>query len=150
MGRSTGSDSLPDARGVAVADLNGDGALDLVIHNHHHAPTIYLNRLAPRRWLVVDLEGAGLNRDAVGAVVRLDLGDRTLTRVVTAGSGYASQSPFPVHFGLGDVEEDAVQALEVTWPDGRTQRIPGSELGGLHGILRLVQHTRRPRPEQIR
>lgn len=129
---------------MAVADLNGDGALDLVINNNDHAPTIYVNRLAPRRWLAVDLEGGGANRDAVGATVRLRLGDRTLTRVVTAGTGYASQSPFPVHFGLGDPDDGEVGDLEVTWPDGRTQHIPRSEVSsGLNQTLRLVQEPRR-------
>ncbi len=44
-----------------------------------------------------------------------------------AGSGYASQSAFPLHFGIGDAER--VEAVEITWPSGRVARLDGEALG---------------------
>ncbi|MCP3963360.1 MAG: hypothetical protein GY719_36440 [bacterium] len=121
-----------DGRGVAVADFDGDGRLDLAINNNNSRPTIYDNRLPAGNWLRLELVGSESNRDAVGAKAQLSFrtGDgavRTLTRWVEAGSGYASQSAFPLHFGLGDAS--AVEAVEITWPSGRVARIEGGDLG---------------------
>ena len=135
IARPAGADGVLDGRGVAVADFDGDGRLDLAINNNNSRPTIYSNRLAAGHWLRFELVGAASNRDAVGARVQLTFRtagtpgggrSRTLTRWVEAGSGYASQSAFPVHFGLGDATR--VEAVEITWPSGATARIDGSDL----------------------
>ena len=54
---------------------------------------------------------------------------KTMLRQVEAGSSYASQSDFAVHFGLGDATE--IEALEVLWPDGDKQVLTGGQLDGL-------------------
>ncbi len=131
MARPAGAAGIRDGRGVAVADLDADGRLDLVINNNAAPPTVLLNR-APRsasggHWLSLLLTGgAGSNRDAVGARVRLTAGGRAQTRVVEAGSGYASQSSHELHFGLASAEW--IDGLEITWPSGRVQTIDGADL----------------------
>ena len=61
-----------------------------------------------------------------------------VTRSVEAGSGYASQSMLPVHFGLGAA--DAVEAVEICWPSGLVQRIEGESLrAALGGVNRRVR-----------
>ncbi len=147
VARPSGSDSIRDGRGVGVADLDGDGRLDLAINNNNAAPTIYLNHLSPgRHWLRVEVEGDGVrsNRDAVGARVALTVrtaggASKTMTRWVGAGSGYAAQSAFAVHFGLGAAT--GAEALEVTWPSGSTRRLDAAELDalGVDRVLRLVE-----------
>jgi len=124
---------------VAVADFDGDGRLDLVMNNNNETPVLYLNNLK-RSGRGVELKlvgGAGSNRDAVGARVRLTAGGKTMTRSVEAGSGYASQSMLPVHFGLGAAE--VVEAVEVRWPSGRVQRIDGERLRDLTGAGRPLR-----------
>ena len=144
VARPTGSDCVKDSRGVAVADFNGDGRLDMVINNNNETPTLYLNDLK-RSGNAVELKlvGAGgdadglrSTRDALGACVRLTAGGKTMTRQVEAGSGYASESMRPLHFGLGPA--DHIDAVEITWPSGRVQRIEGEELKTLVGVNRLV------------
>lgn len=147
MARPTGTDALPDGRGVAVADLDGDGGLDLVIQNNGAPPTIYRNRVARRagRWTAFELEGRISNRDAVGARVALTLRqtrsgeptETTLLRVVEAGSGYASQSPHRLHFGLGP--EPRLEALDLVWPSGARQRWNGEELAALDPVGRTIR-----------
>jgi hypothetical protein len=138
IGRASGSDSIRDARGVGVADLNRDGRLDLVINNNNKPPTIYLNELQDEHnWLQIELVGNKSNRDAVGARVRLTVAGKTLTRLVGSGSGYASQSMLPLHFGLGTAER--VEALEIHWPSGRVDRLEGDDLAALGELNRRVR-----------
>ena len=75
------------------------------------------------------------SRDALGAVVRLTAGGKTMTRQVEAGSGYASESMRPLHFGLGGA--DHVDAIEITWPGGFVQRLEGRSLAAV-GVNRLM------------
>ena len=144
VARPTGADSAKDGRGVAIADFNGDGRLDIVINNNNETPTLYINNLR-RSGNAVELKLVGAvgddnvhvrsTRDALGAVVRLTAGGKTLTRQVEAGSGYASESMRPLHFGVGDA--DHVDAIEITWPGGRVQRIEGERLAAV-GVNRLM------------
>jgi hypothetical protein len=129
-----GCDALEDGRGVAVADFNGDGRLDVVISNNNGRPTIYVNNQARAgNWLRIDLAGPGpgCTRDPLGArvdvVVDRPGGPRTMTRWVEAGAGYASQSEFTLHFGLGDAQ--ALESLSVSWPGRPARRFTREELG---------------------
>jgi hypothetical protein len=138
VARPTGSDSIKDGRGVAVADFNGDGKLDLIINNNNAAPTIYLNALKNvGRCIEMKLVGTRSNRDAVGARVRLGVAGQTLTRQVEAGSGYASEAMLPVHFGLGD--SASIESVEITWPDGFVQRFKGAQIDPFINRMVLIE-----------
>jgi len=138
VARPTGSDCVKDSRGVAVADFNGDGRLDMVINNNNETPMLYVNNLRKSGNAVeLKLVGTRSNRDAIGAHVRLTAGGKTMMRQVEAGSGYASESMLPVHFGLGDA--DKIEAVEINWPSGLVQRIEGERLNAALGVNRLVR-----------
>ncbi|MCA1816488.1 MAG: ASPIC/UnbV domain-containing protein [Acidobacteria bacterium] len=126
---ATGADDIRDARGMAVADFDNDGDLDIVINNNpgdsgraEQAQAVLLrNNTGERRnWLAVELRGTSSNRDAVGAVVTVESGGGKQLRYVTAGSGYASQQSARLYFGLGD--QTQVNSLTVRWPGGLVQR----------------------------
>lgn len=126
IARPTGSDSVKDGRGVAVADFNRDGRLDLVMNTNNETPVLYLNNLKKSgNAIELKLVGIESNHDAIGAYVRLTSGGKTMTRQVEAGSGYASQMMLPVHFGLGSA---SVDEIEIRWPSGLVQRIQGQKL----------------------
>lgn len=127
MARAIGADVRLDARGVAAADLDRDGRIDLVIANNNAPPTILMNYLATAgRWLELELVGSRSNHDAVGAEVRLTVGGRTMIRTVQAGSGYSAQSAHTLHFGLAQAAE--LDSLEVRWPSGGTEQYSGEAL----------------------
>ena len=154
VARPAGADEVEDSRAVVPVDLDGDGTLDLVLGNNDAEPTVYFNRLAAAgNWLELDLVGTRSNRDAVGAVVRatvrLPEGDRILMRQVEAGSGYASQSPSTLHFGLGSA--DHVEEIEIRWPGGAVERFgPAAGTGVVEAGQRLFvvegSGTLRPHP----
>lgn len=109
--------------GAAVADLDGDGQLELLIAHGEQAPqplSLFIGEPRGHHWLRIrPLTAAGA--PARGAVVRLWAGDRLQMRAICGGSGYLCQMEPVAHFGLGRAE--SVDRVEVRWPDGTVQRI---------------------------
>jgi len=130
VARPTGADGIKDGRGVAVADFNGDGKLDLVINNNNMSPTLYLNEVK-RSGNAVEMKLEGKmpsNRDAIGAQVLLTIGGKTLMRQVEAGSGFAAEGMRPIHFGLGSAAK--IEAVEIRWPSGLVQKFDSKQTDG--------------------
>jgi enediyne biosynthesis protein E4 len=112
------------ARGAAYADFDLDGDLDLVVTTNNGPARVFRNDGGRNHALRVSLRGTTSNRDGIGARVTITLADGTRQwSMMKTGSSYLSQSEIPVTFGLGPA--GVVQAIEVTWPDGRVERLPG-------------------------
>ena len=110
------------SRGVAFGDLDNDGDVDIVINNIDGAPNVLRNDGGNRlNWLLVHLIGKGMNRSAIGAIVRLRLGQHTEMELVQSGSSYLSQSDKRLHFGLGSAS--FADQVDVTWPDGTATKL---------------------------
>jgi len=109
------------SRGLATADFDNDGDLDLLVTNLDHSPVLLRNDGGNRRhWLRVKLIGSASNRAGYGARVRVVAAGLSQTAEARAGSSYLSSHDPRLHFGLGDAAR--VDLVEVHWPSGRVQK----------------------------
>jgi hypothetical protein len=107
-------------RGLAFADFDRDGDLDLLLTTNNGPAYLYRNdQLAGNKSIRFRLVGTKSNRDGIGATVQIFAGGLTQSRMVKSGSSYLSQSELPVTFGLE--KRDRVDRVVVQWPSGRTE-----------------------------
>lgn len=120
--KDAGVAELPPTYQAAWADYDRDGDLDLV-----SAGKLFQNQGAPgNRWITMTLRGDGkrVNRLAIGAQVRIRVGDKILSRQVEAGTGEGNQNDLTLHFGLGADKTKTFDA-EIVWPGGVRQTVKG-------------------------
>jgi hypothetical protein len=136
---SCGASNAGYSIGVAYADYDNDGRLDLVGGNFNDAYYLYRNITADAgNWLSVKLTGAGhVNRDAVGALALLDLSNGLqLRRRVHIGSSIGADHQRRLHFGLGDATP---VNLTVHWPDGVSQIIANPPINEFVSLVHPAQ-----------
>lgn len=111
-------------RGSAFADIDADGDLDVLIAASSSSPRLLRNdQQTGHHWLRLKLVGGLCNRDALGATVRVQVGDQLLRREVNPTRSYLSQSELPVTFGLGAATR--IDKVVIRWPGGATQELAG-------------------------
>ncbi len=132
MAAAAGFATVEPCTSLVAFDSDLDGDLDLLMPSL--AGTLHLleNQLnAPGQgYLIVRPRMPGMNRRAIGAVVRISLADgTTMTRLITAGTSFAGQQPAEAFFGLGNASD--VETVRVTWPDGTTStmhNVPANQI----------------------
>ncbi|MEX2444818.1 MAG: CRTAC1 family protein [Alkalispirochaeta sp.] len=121
-----GAAAEPDGlgTGAAVADLNGDGVLELLIahgEEEQQPLSLFSSPAASRGNYLRVAPLTDFGAPARGAIVHLYAGDHRQVRAVDGGSGYLCQMEPVAHFGLGGRRE--VDAVDIIWPGGRRRRI---------------------------
>jgi hypothetical protein len=107
-------------RGVAFADFDNDGFMDVVVANNGDAPLLLHNSGGNgNHFLNLRLTGTKSNRDAIGARIRVLAGTMSQIREIAGGGSYLSQSDLRANFGLGGAKR--AEIVEVTWPSGQRQ-----------------------------
>jgi len=144
---SWGLDKHSFGNGAAYADLDGDGALDLIVNNTDEEAFVYRNNARTldkgNHYLQVKLEGEGANRFGVGSKVTLRVGKDSLFQEESPTRGFQSSIDYVLTFGLG--KADTVQSVNVIWPDGRV-----SELKNVAANQRvIVKQTGSARPPYV-
>ena len=118
-----GLGSTAGGRGMSIADLDGDGDLDIVVNNLRTPAELLENRLCGGASLQVDLlwPGSG-NTHAIGSRLTLHASTGTYLREIRSSSGFLSGDPSRVHFGFPEGAD--LHRLEITWPDDARSTLP--------------------------
>src|SRR5438477_296354 len=107
-------------RGVAFADFDNDGLVDVVVANNGDPPLLLHNSGGNgNHFLNFKLVGTKSNRDAMGARFRIVAGGLSQIREIAGGGSYLSQSDLRANFGLG--KAGRADNVEITWPSGQRQ-----------------------------
>ena len=129
-----GLHSKLDGRGIAVADFDNDGRLDLLVSNANAKPLLFHNvQPTGNHWVQLTLEGAQSNPFAVGTRVWVMANGQTQVGFVNGGNGFASQSTLRMHFGLGTATQ--IEHLEVAWPSGTRQTFANLQPDRIYAIV---------------
>jgi len=111
-------------RGAAYADIDNDGALDLLLTTNGGPAYLFHNTEVTNHSLRVKLIGTKSNRDGIGAVVRVTAGkdkQNAQSQMLRSGSSYLSQSELVLTFGLGSLTK--ADAVEIQWPSGQVDKL---------------------------
>jgi len=115
-------------RGLAYADFDRDGDVDLLLTTNNGPAYLYRNdQLSGNRSIRFRLVGTKSNRDAIGAKVRIVAEGSTQSRMVKGGSSYLSQSELPLTFGLE--KRDRIERVVIDWPSGRVEEYKNLAVG---------------------
>jgi Flp pilus assembly protein TadD/peroxiredoxin len=117
----SGLDFLDDSRAFALADLNHDGRLEVVLKNRTAPQLRILQNVMPEIGASVcfRLQGTKSNRDAIGAAMTVQAGELRQTKYLQAGTGFLSQHTKELFFGIG--KHETPMSATVRWPSGLTQ-----------------------------
>lgn len=108
-------------RSVATIDWNRDGRSDLLVGHLDNDSALLTNTTSQvGRFLSLRLFGVESNRDAIGTTIRVRVNHRTITRQLTAGSGYQASNERRLIVGVGDAQQ--IDELVVRWPSGKVQK----------------------------
>ena len=114
-------------RGAAYADIDNDGALDVLMTTNGGRAYLFHNEGVTNHSLRIKLVGTKSNRDGIGAVITVVSGGDKQSKMLRSGSSYLSQSELVATFGLG--QKAKADSIEIQWPSGQTEKLSNVNTG---------------------
>ncbi|MGD8426633.1 MAG: CRTAC1 family protein, partial [Balneolaceae bacterium] len=122
-----------DSRAVALADLDNDGTLEILVASQRAPFKIFKNTVVKsHNWIGFKLKGIKSNSSAIGAEVEISWDSNHQVQIVNSTSGFSAENQRPVYFGLGTT--GSVEKAVIRWPSGYKQTIRNPEINKLHTI----------------
>tara|TARA_B110000037_G_scaffold40411_1_gene50037 strand:+ start:103083 stop:106424 length:3342 start_codon:yes stop_codon:yes gene_type:complete len=140
-----------NSSGAAFADFDNDGDLDLVLNNMEEASFIMENKLeGPNNYIRFNIDGADKNVDAIGATIKITIGDEIQFHEIHVSRGYESSVERIVHFGVG--ESKTIDKVEIKWSNGDVMTKENLAVNQVHsfspkdanGIMAADQKMKQP------
>jgi hypothetical protein len=141
-GASWGLNRVGVSMGVATADFDNDGALDLAVLNADAPVSIYRNRTPATNAIRIRLQGKTSNRFGIGATARLKAASLEQTKYLALNRAWLSASDPTLNFGLGAASR--VDSLKIEWPGGRSEMFTNLEGNRVYTI---TETTNAPAPK---
>jgi len=134
---------LHEPRGLIAADVDGDGATDLIVTQLNAPPVLLRNEGANKNHFVrLDLSGYADNKTALGVKVEAFANGHWQKWELAGASGYQTQAPPQILVGLGDA--DGIDLLRILWPTGVLQdEIDLPKLKGGRAVIAMKEADRR-------
>jgi hypothetical protein len=114
-------------RAAAYADIDNDGALDVLMTTNGGRAYLFHNEGVTNRSLRIKLLGTKSNRDGIGTVITVNSGGDKQWKMVRSGSSYLSQSELVATFGMG--QGTKADTIEIQWPSGQTDKLNNIAVG---------------------
>jgi hypothetical protein len=138
VAREVGWEQGGVSRGIALADLDNDGDLDVLVTDQFQAVSLFRNDSEERNWLGLALAGNGedCNRDAIGSRVWLRFPEQSgrpdQYREVTSANGFSAQGDSRLLFGLGDY--NGAFEVELAWCGRDRERLGHLAINRYHAM----------------
>jgi hypothetical protein len=132
VGKQLGFSKQMVARGAAYADINNDGAPDILLTTNNGPAYLYENTGERANSLRIKTVGTRSNRNGIGAAVHVHSANGEQWQTVHSGSSYCSQSELTLTFGLAKARQ--ADAVEITWPSGQRDTLRNLKAGATYTV----------------
>ncbi len=132
VGRRLGFTRAVVGRGAAYADINNDGAPDILMTTNGGPAYLFENTGAHGNALRIKTVGTRSNRDGIGAIVRINAAGRTEWQTVHSGSSYCSESEHTLTFGMGKAAQ--AESVEIIWSSGQKDSLHNLKAGATYTV----------------